>query len=384
MNVDIVVIGGGVIGTSVAYYLSKREATVILLEKGVVAGETTGAGGGLMGLQDKSPGVSLLMGMESVSTFSTLEEELGYDIGYNREGGLIPITSEQELKWVESQVNPLKLEGLETRYLDRKEISEIEPILGANVFKASYCPLECQVNPIKLAKAYANASRKLGAEIIKGSKVLSTEQDSKGRIAKVITEKGEISADFFINAAGIWSPEIAQMTGFKIPVLPRKGQIVILGPVIKREIHAIMHGASYFAIRYENDILSENDLGLAFAVEQRDEFIRLGVTRQFVGFDRIAQKEVSRQIIENAKNIIPSIENFSIFDAVAGLRPYTPDHKPILGIDERIPNLVFATGHEGEGTTLAPITGILVSELILDGKTHLPINEFSPSRLLTI
>jgi sarcosine oxidase subunit beta len=349
----------------------------------VIAGETTGAGGGLMGLQDKSPGISLLMGLESVNAFGTLEQELGYDIGYNREGGVIPITYEQELKWVEKQVNPLRQMGLDVRFLDRKEIHEIEPVLGDNVFKASYCPLECQVNPIKLAKAYANSARKLGAEIIIGSKVVSVKQGTKGEIIKIITEKGEISADFFVNAAGVWSPEIAQMIGLKIPVLPRKGQIVILGPVMKREIHAIMHGASYFAIRYENDVLSENDLGLAFAVEQRDDFIRLGVTRQFVGFDRIAQKEVSRQIIENAKIIIPDIEKYKIFDSIAGLRPYTPDHKIILGIDDKIPNLVFATGHEGEGTTLAPITGILVSELIFDRKTHLPIVEFSPSRFFS-
>lgn len=382
MSVDVVIIGGGVIGTSIAYYLSKRGAFVMLLEQGVIAGGTTGAGGGLMGLQDKNPGVSLLMGMESVNTFNTLEAELGYDIGYNQEGGIIPITSEQELRWVEKQVNPLRQEGLNTSFLDNKEIREIEPALGENVFTASFCPLECQVNPVKLAKAYANSARTLGAEIITRSKVVSFVQDAHGKIIKLITERGDISAGVFINAAGVWSTDLINSTNINIPVLPRKGQIVILGPVAQREIHTIMHGASYFAIRYENDVLPENDLGLAFAVEQRENFIRLGVTRQFAGFDNVAQKEISRIIIENAKNILPGVGKFNVFDAIAGLRPYTPDHKMILGIDDRIPNLVFATGHEGEGTTLSPITGILISELILDGTTHLPIEEFSPSRFL--
>ena len=370
-SADVVVIGGGVIGASIAYHLAKRKVDVVLLEKGDAASGSSGACGGTIFLQTKSPGTHLELALESSRRFVHLEQELGAGFEYHCQGGMIVVEHDEELRTMEKFVEKQNNSGLEVSLLDPKQARELEPSLSEKIWGATFSPMDAQVNPMFLTFAFLKAAQGLGAKILTNTRATGFQRTSNC-IKSVKTDKGEIRTDTVVNAGGVYAAEIGALLDLEIPVRPRRGQLVVteaVGPIISR----CMLSAQYIAAKF-NPALAQKGGGISIEPTASGNFV-LGSTREFVGFDNRVTPEKLLHIAKHVGRIIPCLKNLNFIRAFAGLRPYTPDGLPILGTVAGLGGFIMAAGHEGDGIALSPITGEIIAELIVDNNTGFPIEE---------
>lgn len=374
---NVLVIGGGVIGTSIAYHLTRRKVRVTLLEQGELASGSSGACDGLVFLQSKKPGVHLQLAMESRKRFEQLIKDLPIPIEFQSTGGMVVIENEAELDAMRLFVQEQRKIGLDVSLLDAQQTRKLEPQLSDHIVGATHSLLDGQVHPIALAHAFALGAKKLKAKILTGTRVEGIEI-SGNRVVSVDTSKGRFYADIIVNAAGVSAPEIGKMIGLQIPIKPRRGQIIVTEachPMLK---HCLI-SAKYIASKFNPDLAEGNSEGIS--IEQtKDGNLLLGSTREFVGFDKRTTVEGLNKIIIQTSKIIPPLRNLKMIRAFAGLRPYTPDGLPILGPVEKIQGFIMAAGHEGDGIALSPITGELIAQLIVDNRSDIPLDDFRLNR----
>ena len=374
---NLLVIGGGVIGTSIAYHLTRREVRVTLLEQGELASGSSGACDGFVFLQSKNPGVHLQLAMESRKRFEQLIKDLPIPIEFKSTGGMVVIENEAELDAMRLFVQEQRKIGLDVSLLDAQQTRKREPQLSDHIVGATHSLLDGQVHPIALAHAFALGAKKLKAKILTGTRVEGIEI-SGNRVVSVDTSKGRFYADIIVNAAGVSAPEIGKMIGLQIPIKPRRGQIIVTEachPMLK---HCLI-SAKYIASKFNPDLAEGSSEGIS--IEQtKDGNLLLGSTREFVGFDKRTTVEGLNKIIIQTSKIIPPLRNLKMIRAFAGLRPYTPDGLPILGPVEKIQGFIMAAGHEGDGIALSPITGELIAQLIVDNRSDIPLDDFRLNR----
>jgi len=375
-SADVVVIGGGVIGASIAYHLAKRKVDVVLLEKGDAASGSSGACGGTIFLQTKSPGTHLELALESSRRFSHLEQELGAGFEYRCQGGLIVIERDEELRTMEKFVEKQNDIGLDVSLLDPKQARELEPSLSEKILGATFSPLDAQVNPMFLTFAFLKAARGFGAKILTNTRATGFQRTSNC-IKSVKTDKGEIHTGTVVNAGGVYAAEIGALLDLEIPVRPRRGQLVVteaIGPIISH----CMLSAQYIAAKF-NPALAQKGGGISIEPTASGNFV-LGSTREFVGFDKRVTPEKILHIAKHVGRIIPCLKKLNFIRAFAGLRPYTPDGLPILGTVAGLGGFIMAAGHEGDGIALSPITGEIIAELIVNNKTGFPMEDYGLER----
>ena len=374
---NVLVIGGGVIGTSIAYHLTRRNVRVTLLEQGELASGSSGACDGLVFLQSKKPGVHLQLAMESRKRFEQLIKDLPIPIEFKSTGGMVVIENEAEFDAMRLFVQEQRKIGLDVSLLDAQQTRKREPQLANHIVGATHSLLDGQVHPIALAHAFALGAKKLKAKILTGTRVEGIEI-SGNRVVSADTSKGRFYADIIVNAAGVSAPEIGKMIGLQIPIKPRRGQIIVTEachPMLK---HCLI-SAKYIASKYNPDLAEGSSEGIS--IEQtKDGNLLLGSTREFVGFDKRTTVEGLNEIIIQTSKIIPLLRNLKMIRAFAGLRPYTPDGLPILGPVEKIQGFIMAAGHEGDGIALSPITGELIAQLIVDNRSDIPLDDFRLNR----
>jgi len=381
LSSEVVVIGGGAIGAATAYYLCKEGAEVMIVEAEDLAAGASGACDGFLSLQTKQLGSHLEMAMESIKLFPEIAKDLEAEIEYNPCGGLMLATTQEQMKELRARAKKLKASGLEVEVLSAADLKNYMPEMGKNVKGASYCPQDAQVNPIKLTLGLAQKAQEMGATILKGVKVENIVV-TNNRVREVNTSEGSIHSRRVVCAAGTGSNQIGKMIIVDIPVMPQRGQILVTAarePVLK----TIVYGAEYLGTKASIDELMPKEeealkLGLGFTAEQTASGnILLGSTREFAGFDNQTTPEAINAIAKNAINYMPWIKDADVIRSFAGLRPYSPDGLPIMGTVKGVRGFYIATGHSGDGICLAPITGKLISELVLDGETSLDISPFS-------
>ena len=367
-STEVIVIGGGVIGTSVAYYAAKAGKRVVLLDRGDIAAGTSGACDGFIILQSNNPGPHLNLAMQSAALYRTLAAELDYDIEYMPCGGMIVAESEKQAQLLQGLIAKQKQAGLQVELLPIKQARQSEPLLAADLWGAAYCADDAQVNPIRLAQGFAQAARRLGAQIRSGVEVreLLTEN---GRVCGVKTDQGELRADYVVNATGVWAPALLSPLGINLPIKPRRGQILVTEPLPPMLNHVLLC-ACYLIAKYHPEELDPTDrqhrLGVGLAVEQTAHgSLLIGSTREFAGFDRKTTLAGIEAVAQHARRILPALAKVNIIRTFAGLRPHTPDGLPILGPVDGLPGLIMAAGHEGDGIALAPITGQKVAEYLI-------------------
>ncbi|SDF44968.1 NAD(P)/FAD-dependent oxidoreductase [Sporolituus thermophilus] len=365
---NVVVIGGGVIGTACAYYAAKAGHKVTLLERETIAGGTSGACDGFIIMQSKTVGPHLALALESAALYRTLSEELEFDLEYRPCGGMIVIEDEIQAGLMAEVVAKQRTAGLAVEMLPIGEARRREPLLAADLWGATFSPVDAQVNPILVAQGFSQAARRLGAAIHSGVEAagLIVEQ---GRVRGVITAKGErLSADVVVNAAGVWAPALVKPYGVDLPITPRRGQILVSEPLPPMLSHVLLC-ACYLTAKYRPQDLDQRSrhhrLGVGLAVEQAATGgLLLGSTREFVGFDRRTTLEGLAAVASHVTRILPALAGVNIIRSFAGLRPHTPTGLPILGPLPELPGLIMAAGHEGDGIALAPVTGKRVAEYI--------------------
>ena len=373
----VVVIGGGVIGTSIAYHLARKKVSVTLLERGDLASGSSGACDGLVFMQSKKPGVHLQLAMESRKRFEQLKEELPIPIEFKSAGGMVVIENEAELDAMRLFVQEQRKIGLDVSLIDVQQTRALEPQLSKHIKGSAHSLLDGQVNPIALTHGFALGAKTLKAKILTGTCVEGLEI-SGNRVVSVNTSKGRFYADIIVNAAGIYAPQIGKMIGLQIPIKPRRGQIIVTEachPMLK---HCLI-SAKYIAAKFNPDLTKGNGEGLSIEQTENGNLL-LGSTREFVGFDKRTTVEGLKKIINQTSKIIPRLRNVNIIRAFAGLRPYTPDGLPILGPVDMIQGFIMAAGHEGDGIALSPITGELIAQMIVDNRSDIPLEAFSLDR----
>jgi sarcosine oxidase subunit beta len=374
---DIVIIGAGVIGASIAYHLLRENIRVVVLEKKEVAGGSSGACEGLLLMQSKKPGLHSDLALQSLQKFPTLVRALDHPIEFENKGGVVVIESEAELAAMQVFVERQAKAGLDISLLNRTQARRIEPALSEDIVGVTFSPLESLVNPLLLTIGFLQAARKAGATVLTHTRVEGIDLEH-GRVAAVRTDKGRIAAPIVINAAGSWAAQIGEMVGLTIPIKPRRGQILVteaVPPLLKRCILS----AKYIAAKFDPRIAAAGDVG--FAVEQTQSGnILIGSTREFAGYNKGTTFEGILTLARNISRVIPGLRNLQVIRSFAGLRPYTPDGLPILGRVDEIDGFIMAAGHEGDGITLAPITGEMIAELVSTGSAPDPLSDLSLDR----
>jgi len=365
LSSDVVVIGGGIIGAAITYYLAKQGIDVILVEKGGIASGTSSACDGCIFLQSKKPGILLKLAMESAKLYDSLSEELDSDIEYEKCGGMIVIETEKQISEMQKFVERQKKCGLDVELLDIKEALELEPNLSPNICGASYCKMDAHVNPMKVVFSYISAAKRYNAKVLTQTKVIDIIV-SNDRISGVKMEKGDINTDVLVNAAGIYAPEIAKMVGARLLFKPRRGQILVTESMPPMINHLILCSC-YITAKFNPDS-KEAGLGVGTVIEQtKNGNILVGSTREFVGIDdRQVTFDGIRKVAGHAQNIMPVLGKLHLIRTFAGLRPYTPNGMPIIGnIPDAPEGFIVAAGHEGDGIAFAPITGKRVTQIII-------------------
>ena len=381
---DVIVVGGGVIGASVTYQLARRGRKVVLVEKGDFASGASGSCDTSIFLQSKNAGIHLQLALASAEIFKGLREELEHDIEYHNKGGMILIETAEELKVMEGFVARQRQTGLQVDIIDRKEASKLQRGLAEHLVGSTYSSQDGDVNPIELTLGFAKAARKLGAGILLETEVTGC-IIAGGRVEGIETSRGPIYAPVVVNAAGAWAPILGQMAGLELPIKPRRGQLMITEPVAPYIAQQIL-SASYIVAKYDADKLKESksravQLGVGLSLSQTQKGnIFIGGTREFVGYDVGNTHEGIQTILKNAVRFVPGLGPIHIIRTMGGLRPYTPDGLPLIGYVNHPEGYFMAAGHEGDGIALSPVTGKIVADLIVDGKTFMDVSALDPNR----
>jgi glycine oxidase len=385
---DVVVIGGGVIGTSTAYFLSSAGADVIVLEKEEVAAGASGHGPGFFNAfgGDFSPGDHLSLGLESIRLIrehmphlEQFQEEPGW---FNDRPGLAPAFSEQALshhrEMYEASGPQLEAADAGAVWLDAEEIRAHEPLLGPDVLGGYLFPSVIQVDGWKLARMYMSAARNNGARLEKGEAAgLLWDEDRATGV--VLADGSTISCGSVVVAMGSWTPAASVWLGFPLPMCNLKGQLHILR--VPGDVQLKHHVIERVALmQYPNgDLLlaATPDPAPGGGLRPTDAYIR-------PLFEKHALPEDTKLLYDTGLSRFPFLADAEIIKDLAGGRPMSVDLLPMIGTTPALSNVHVASGHGRKGIHLSAATGKLVSDLILTGETELAVNAsaYSPMRFM--
>ncbi|PGW47851.1 NAD(P)/FAD-dependent oxidoreductase [Bacillus thuringiensis] len=379
---DVLIIGGGIIGCSIAYYTSKYGRDVTIIEKGeFVSGTSSRCDGNILAI-DKDPGFDSQMSLVSQKLVTNLSEELEHLFEYRAPGSILVCESDEEMEAAQQWVNRQKKAGLPFRMLDRQDIREESTFFADDLLGGLECATDSTVNPYLLAFSLLSEAQKFGAKAFKQTEVKSMKIETNGSFV-VETTNGTFTAKQVVNAAGVWAPKIGQMLNVNIPIEPRKGHIIVASRqqhVGCRKVMEFGYLISKFGGKRKVDALTEKyGVALVFEPTESQNFL-IGSSREFVGFHTRINNEVIKCIANRAIRFYPKMADMMVIRSYAGLRPWTEDHLPIISRVEHIPNYFIAAGHEGDGISLAAVTGKVIEELLNEKETIIPIEPLRLSR----
>lgn len=383
---DIVVIGGGVIGTSVAYHLAEKGFQVAVVERGDIASGTSSHCDAVALICDKKPGLDTEMGYASIQVFKDLTEKFSYDFEFCQRGSLYVCETEQEYEVAADYVRQQQADGYEMRMVDNKEMQEIEPFLATDLVGGIWTVPDASMNPYKLCYAFVEEGKKLGMKVFTHHTVQGVERDEKGAVSGVITDRGIFKAKRVVNCGGAWSRELGKMVGLDIPIFPRKGTNLISEKSFKicgQKVHEFGYMLSKFEDisfkRNVSELVEKHNVAFAIEPTLADNFL-LGGNREYKGFDITTEIEVIRAIAERGIRFFPIISEINLIRTYAGLRPYCVGHLPIVSEVSEVPGYYIAAGHEGDGISLSGITGRYMAAIMAEEETLFNIDPLKFSR----
>jgi glycine/D-amino acid oxidase-like deaminating enzyme len=374
----VVIVGAGIVGAACAFYGACAGLEITVLERGAVAAGTTGAGEGNLLLSDKEAGPELALALRSSALWNELGDEVGGEaFELERKGGVVVAGSAEGLATLRAFAAEQRALGVQSEPLDQAQLREVEPHLSPAMAGGAFYPGDLQVQPMLAAASLLAAARGYGAVVRTGVEVTGSLLTG-GRLGGVHTSAGPVPGDYVVNAAGTWGGEVSARLGAEVPILPRRGFVLVTEP-LPRVIRHKVYSADYVA-----NVASDSEgLELSPVVEgTRSGTVLIGASRERVGFDKTISLPVVRQLAAQAVALFPVLARVNLLRVYAGFRPYCPDHLPVIGADPRVPGLLHACGHEGAGIGLAPATGELITRLITGQPASVDPTPFSPERLI--
>ena len=374
-NPDAIVIGAGVVGACCALSLTNAGLKVLIIDRGPVASGTTGAGEGNILVSDKGPGAELTLAIRSRDLWFDINTDIGGGFELEAKGGVVVSRSAKGISDLKRLSALQKVNGVEVIELDGAGLRKIEPHLSESVDYGVLYPGDAQCQPMLAAAQIIRAVKKRGGSFIQGENVVKINANA-GSITGVTTDKNQYVSPIIINATGTWAGEIAKLAGSYLPIMPRRGFILVTSPAPKL-VHHKVYDADYVA----NVASSDADLQSAAVVEgTASGTILIGASRERVGFKGDMDISILRQLARQAISLFPVLADIQLLRAYRGFRPYAPDHLPIIGPDKNIVGLWHAAGHEGAGIGLAPATGDLIAAQITGRTPFMDPSAFSPDR----
>jgi sarcosine oxidase subunit beta len=364
---SVVVVGGGVVGCSIAYHLARRgQRDVVVLEREAVGAGTTSKAAG--GIRSQFPTeTEIRFSLEAIGVFERFQEEFGVDIGYRRIGYLFLISDPDDLAGYRERMALQRGLGVDVREISPADAKAIVPALHVDdLIAAVWGPTDGMAGPAEVTNGFARRARELGVRIVEGVDVGAITVE-RGHARGVTTSAGAVAAPVVINAAGPAAALVGRLAGVTIPVLPRRRHIFFTEPFpeIPGPVPLTTDRASGFYFRKEMEqlLLSPGD------VEDIGEDFTVPVDRARID-----------ETVEKALHRIPIVEKARIAGGWAGLRPLTPDDHAIIGWAPGVEGFFLAVGFGGHGFQHSPATGRYVAEWLLDGRPSLDLSLFDPGR----
>lgn len=364
---DVAIIGGGISGCSIAYFLRKAGVGVTVFDQGDIGAEASSAAAGILSPLGSlsGPGTYADLLLESCSLFADLIPELeatsGGSVEYVQSGTLYIARGPHSVHNLRKRMQEWQPLGQEIYWCDGNLARDYEPSLALDVMAAIYVPQDGQLKAPKLTRAYAQAAAALGATLRDHTEIVDVQRQG-ARVTGITAASGEtIACKHLVIAAGAWAARCGVWLDLSLPVVPQRGQILALEQPAQPLRRAIFGEAIYLGPKQDNTVV-------------------IGATKEEVGYDKRLTAGGISWLLSGAIRLAPSLEPCAISQMWAGLRPLTPDHHSILGRAPGYENVSLAVGHGSNGIMLSAITGQSIAALIATGKTPDVIQAFGMER----
>ncbi|MBM4101030.1 MAG: FAD-binding oxidoreductase [Phycisphaerae bacterium] len=368
-RVDVVVVGGGVMGASTAFHLAEAGVSVALFEaEELASGSTSKAAGGVRA--NFSDELNIALGARSLDLFSKFLERPGYEIDLRRPGYLFALTKSEDVSRFEQSTELQKSLGVESRMLSAKEASKISPLLSEEgVLACSFTPNDGHCTPEAVVLGYAAGARKHGATVKTGVRVTGIELKG-GEIEAVTTSAGRIKTGAVINCAGAWSPEVAAMVGLELPVTAYRRELAITEPL----------GREFDDLPEEFPMTIDYSTSLYWHREGKGILMGFSDSSNPPGFELKRDPRFAEKLGALAEKRAPRLLDLGIQSGWSGLYEVTPDHNAILGEYKSVSRFFYATGFSGHGFLQGPAIGEILRDLYLEKEPFIDITALSAER----
>ena len=361
---DVVIVGGGIVGSSIAWHLTEAGCkSVLVIERESAQGKgSTGKSMGGVRAQFSTP-INIEMSLYSIPFYATFDERLGYPAGYRPQGYLFLATKQSHLDYLRANFAKQTALGLKTvRILSAEEIKSMLPQLRSDdILGGSFCSTDGFVDPYSAMNGFMACAIEKGATLWKKSEVTGLVTDAHG-IAAVDTTRGRVLTRKVVNAAGAWAAQLATMAGVDLPVYPLRRMLVPSEP--------------FDDFPHSSPMVIDMSTGFHFRPEGRGFLLAWNDPEEMPGYKADFEPAFIEKILVHAADRVPVFENLAINPkrAWAGLYEMSPDHHAILGPVAAVPGLYLANGFSGHGVMHAPSTGKILSDLIMEGRTRVVSN----------
>ena len=364
-SADVVVVGGGVIGTSVAFHLAEAGVDVCLLERDQLASGSTSRAAGGFRAQFSDP-LNIAIGLRSIEAFTRFGERPGAEIDLHQVGYLFLLDREQDVAAFESSIALQNELGVPSRFVDLAEVRELCPLAGLDgVLAAAYCALDGHASPEAVVQGYAAGARAHGASVLTGCALTNVLLDHS-EIRRVETSRGTIETGVVVCAAGVWSPEVARTAGVQLPVVPYLREVGFTGPTP--------------GLPERIPLTVDFSTGLYFHREGPGLLFGMADPEQPAGLDAPADPAWLERVMEVAERRLPTLLDMGIAGGWKGHYEVTPDHNALVGESPAASRFLYATGFSGHGFLQGPAVGEIVRDLILGETPFVDITPLSVDR----
>ena len=364
-SADVVVVGGGAVGTSIAFHLAEAGVDVCLLERDQLAGGSTSRAAGGIRAQFSDP-LNIAIGLRSIEAFERFAERPGAEIDLHQVGYLFLLDRPADVAAFEASVTLQQELGVPSRFVPLDEVERLCPLAALEgVLAATFCPLDGHASPDAVTQGYAAGARAHGGSVLTGCAVTTVEHDG-GAIRAIETTVGRIATRTVVCAAGVWSPELARSVGVELPVEPYLREVGFTGPVaeLPEQVPLTIDFSTGFYFHREGP-------GLLFGMADPD---------QPPGFDAPTDPAWLEGVMEVAERRCPALLDMGIAGGWKGYYEVTPDHNALVGESSAVDRFLYATGFSGHGFLQAPAVGEIVRDLVLEREPFVDVAALSSER----